>query len=288
MISGEYFFLDVGQGTANAILLKGKRAVLLDAGPAFSGTTLKLLKRYAETIECVVLSHSHQDHFAGWEAIAQEFQQNIKAIYTLCDRPIPKKKRVDITMKLVNERKLPRPIRAEVASLDSPQKIWQDTESDLCIELMYPDMLANETARVAGDQNKTSAIACLHCGSSRILFPGDSTVSAWRDIHSHATNQNDFPMPIEVLAMPHHGGLLGGNEEDTRWLFDEVLKVKTAIISVGSINNHGHPKPEVVSQLRSCGVRIMCTQITKRVMAISKICDLVCCPRSILVHHYQF
>ncbi len=68
---GECFFLDVGQGTANVILLEGGRALVIDTGPARRGIVKRLLVDYGvREIECVVLSHNDRDHIAGFDLAA--------------------------------------------------------------------------------------------------------------------------------------------------------------------------------------------------------------------------
>lgn len=262
MTVAECHFLDVGQGTANAVILKNRRGLLLDAGPARVGATLKFLQRYVDRLECVVLSHTHADHIAGWERIALNYQDAIDAIWVLEDRPIPPRKRPDVTMNLASMGRIPRPRRAEVKDLKKPEVIWSDADSGIRLELLYPDMLANVTARSVSDPNQTSAIAALCIGSSRILFPGDSTIQSWKTLAAAAGESTGMPIGVDVLAMPHHGGLLSGDGSDLDWLLTEALSVDNAIISVGTINNHRHPRSEIITSLRKHGISVMCTQIT--------------------------
>ena len=58
----ECWFLDVGQGTSNVILLGGGRAIVIDCGPRGSRETLAVLTRYVDTIEALIISHNDADH----------------------------------------------------------------------------------------------------------------------------------------------------------------------------------------------------------------------------------
>ena len=164
-------------------------------------------------------------------------------------------------MKLAEEKLILRPIRAESDQLANPKTIWEDSQSDLKLQILYPDMFANERARDAGDQNSTSTIVSLVCGSGCVLLPGDSTIHAWREL---AQESQLLPIRADVIAMPHHGGLLGENQSDVDWFLSSAVNPDFAVLSVGTSNQYGHPRPEVTRSLRNAGVKILCTQITKQ------------------------
>jgi len=59
-------FVDVGQGTCQIILLGGRRAIIIDAG-ASADVPLRTLRLFRiETIELLIVSHSHADHSGGF------------------------------------------------------------------------------------------------------------------------------------------------------------------------------------------------------------------------------
>ncbi|HQU45703.1 MAG: hypothetical protein B7Z73_12055 [Planctomycetia bacterium 21-64-5] len=47
-------------------------------------------------------------------------------------------------------------------------------------------------------------------------------------------------------------------------LYDDCVQPKVAVVSVGTSNTHGHPRPEVISALTGCGSAVVCTQITNQ------------------------
>ena len=55
---------------------------------------------------------------------------------------------------------------------------------------------------------------------------------------------------------------MGADEAGLRWLFGQTIIPQVALISVGSANTKGHPRPEVIRALKEAGARILCTQIT--------------------------
>ncbi len=260
MTHGRCYFLDVGQGTANVILLKGRRAIVLDAGPAkHVGVVHRLLKDFAGTIECVLLSHHDADHVAGWEEIAADFQGNIGTVWCIPDAHPSKGQRIDITMHLAKQGKIPLPSPALVDSLKAPKIIWQDDQSPMRLEILYPDLLGQYSAIKGKDHNRASVVAVLRCNKESILFPGDCDIEAWRRLRDVSPH---LPLKVDLLAVPHHGGLPSQSAADLQWLYRDAVKPGTAIFSVGTSNDEGHPRAEVVRALRDQSVRVMCTQIT--------------------------
>lgn len=259
---GECLFFDVGQGAANIILLENRRALILDTGPLKDGPVHQFLEDYlVESIECVILSHNDRDHIGGWERLATRFGEKIKNVYLLKDRPFKTGATFDLTMALARQGVIPRPQRAEVRDLRKPLTIWQDRRRSMRLDLLYPDMIANDDADRGRDPNRTSAIVALSCHARTILFPGDSTLDAWKTLKE---NSESLPIKVEILALPHHGGLIKKNtaKSDVEWLFDECIDCRVATVSVGSHNRYGHPRSEILEVLRAKGVVVMCTQIT--------------------------
>ena len=263
-IQGQAMFLDVGQGTGNVVVLRDGRAFVFDAGP----TRLNNLHRFFEnhpvkSIESVVLSHNDRDHTAGWEEFATRFGDLIRDIWVLQDRKLESGKIFDLTMWLHKEGVIPRPHRAEIRDLETPETIWRDHELGMRLELLYPDFYSNYQALRSKDPNRTCAIACFHYGHEKILYPGDSPIDAWKELQ---TARGGERVKLAVMAVPHHGGLLGRKmtQADAKWLFQDVLDCEVAVISVGTRNPHRHPRREIVQALRDAGVRVMCTEVTRR------------------------
>jgi hypothetical protein len=140
--------------------------------------------------------------------------------------------------------------------------MYSDPAQNLDIKLFSPNAAQNLVAQAAERANSTSAIVVLQVGARRIVFPGDSDIAQWRLIRQHRGS----PLTCDVLAIPHHGGLVGGqvNANDLKLLYGDCLEPRVAIVSVGTSNTHGHPLPEVISALTRCGSAVVCTQITKK------------------------
>ena len=257
---GHCFLFDVGQGTANAVLLQDGRGFVFDPGPRRTGIVTEFFaERRVRSIECVILSHNDRDHIGGWEQLAKQFGRQIKRVIILQDRDFTKDDVFDVTISLVKRRLLPNLERAEVVSLDLPKTLWEDERAGLRLELWYPDCEANVLAIKAGDANATSAICAFYAGDRCVVFPGDSTVRCWRRLVEKGGKDK---INVDVVSMPHHGGLLDRSGfEGFSWLFGSVLNTRYAVFSVGTGNSYGHPRKEYVEYLAGNGTRVLCTQL---------------------------
>ena len=74
----ECWFLDVGQGTSNVILLGGGRAIVIDTGPHGSHQTMQLLtQQYVDTLEALIVSHNDSDHDGNVGQILGQYRKSL-------------------------------------------------------------------------------------------------------------------------------------------------------------------------------------------------------------------
>ena len=259
----ECWFLDVGEGTANVIMLGRRRAIVSDCGPHTSIVTLKFLKRYVDTIEALIISHNDSDHDGGVADLLQSYPKAINNIYFLKDRPSHLIRTWMITeheLKVGNL--LNAPLRLEVQ--DKPLIIYSDRAAGIELKLIYPYFRDNIWSDDAGKPNQTSAILCLHCGTRSVVFSGDATIEAWESIA--AKMADSLPLQCDAMTIPHHGGRISENskknQEYLKRLYSEIITPQWGIISTGTANQYGHPSSSTISVLRSLGIGILCTQIT--------------------------
>jgi competence protein ComEC len=67
-------FLDVGQGDAILIRSPEGKAALVDAGPHKEQAAELLRRRGVTSLDLVVLTHHHQDHYGGLEEVIRQFR----------------------------------------------------------------------------------------------------------------------------------------------------------------------------------------------------------------------
>ncbi len=257
----EVYFLDVGQGTCQIILLGARRAIVIDCGTSKDRTVLHFLQRMGiDQIACLVVSHSHEDHRGAAVAILGEYQDRVDRICFVQDGQFLESRfwlRISDLLKahILTKAQL---TRLEVTG--RPQLVWEDRCRRAKLRTFSPLAAENLLAQEAGKQNATSAILFLDVGARRVMFAADSEVSQWKEIRRSAGRR----LPCDAFAVPHHGGATASTEAELAWLLDEAIEADVAVVSVGTSNTHEHPRADVIQSLTSRGVRVMCTQITRR------------------------
>ncbi len=261
----ECYFLDVGQGTSQVVLLGNRRAIVIDCGPkSGSFVPLKLLKRYVDRIVALVISHNDADHLGGASGVLSAYPNAIDCLYVLQDRPFGESPLYSlIESELRSKRLSTPPVRLECDG--TVRELFIDVTTGLRIRLYSPTLIENWSAQAGRTPNATSGILSLDCGERRIIFPGDSTVEQWRQVH---LRNGGAPISCDVCAVPHHGGKVAYADKDEAadlaFMYESALRPKYAVVSVGTSNGHGHPRPRVIEKLVEQKFHVLCTQLTKQ------------------------
>jgi competence protein ComEC len=256
----EVYFLDVGQGTCQLLLLGGQRAIVIDCSGRTDTTLVQALNRYrVERIVRLLVSHNDDDHVGGATSILSQYEGQIDQIWFLRDESL---------LNTAFWRRIEQQLRDGVLSADQlhrlerderPKILYSEPLYELTLVLYSPRFLENLIAEQRTDSNATSAILALKVGAQRVVFAGDSVVAQWRRLREDRGRS----LACDVLAVPHHGGsIAAGNAYDDEWLYQEGVRPRYAVISVGSNNAHGHPRQEVIRTLRDVDATVLCTQIT--------------------------
>lgn len=272
----EVCFIDVGQGTSNVILLGARRAIVIDCGGAQAETVLALLRRFQiDTLTRLIVSHSHDDHSRGAAAVLTAFQGRIDEVWLLDDVRRPESL---FWQRILEELQASRLDRRQIHPLmreNKPRQIYRDEH--VLLSLIAPDCVTNFCAIDDQNPNFTSAVLVLKRGKQQILFAGDSTVDEWRDI----MERRKRPFKCKVLAVPHHAGGVwmqqqsgdaqsafeGRIRAELDWLYSQAIIAEYGIVSVGTSNQHKHPRQEVMAALRRAKVVPICTQMTRQCCA---------------------
>ena len=263
----EVYFLDVGQGTCNVILLGGRKAIVIDTGRRVAELRLLLNHLSIDTLACLAISHLDADHAGGAPALLTDFRGRIE---TVC---FPNDHRVMTTplwRKIVSEIKAGHLTEKQLVRLEyekNPKTVWRSTSRQAELKLFSPTFGESQLAMKAKDSNAASGVLVLKVGDRRIVFPGDSNVDQWHAIR----DCRGSVLPCDAIAVPHHAGMIWpGHWDDAairaelQWLYTDAVRPSHAVISVGTSNDEGHPRKEVIEELRKLGVVVVCTQITKQ------------------------
>lgn len=256
----ELYFLDVGQGTCQIILLGDRKAIVIDCGAKRDRTALKFLLRYGvQYITRLIVSHSHDDHMGAAPAILGEYQDRIETIAFVKDHQFLRSDFWTRISQLLTEKVLKKKQLIRLERSNRPQLLWSKPESRAKLMTYSPTAAENLAADDAEKPNQTSAVLFFDVGENRVIFAADSQVEQWEEMQGKRSS----PFPCKVLAVSHHGGTTHETADSSR-LYGTIVMPEVAVVSVGTSNSHGHPRKEVIDALRASGATVICTQITKQ------------------------
>jgi competence protein ComEC len=228
---------DVGQG--DAILVQcGTQQMLVDGGPdntvlARLGSAMPFFDR---TIESVVLTHPHSDHFFGLIGVFSRYK--VRHFYTsggASDMP--------------EYRALLEAVRASGARV-SAVRPGDSLDIAGCghADALWPDR--SRTDVITKDANTESVVLRVARNDAAspgaaILLMGDATAAV-----EHALLKANAPLQADVLKVGHHGSRTSSTPE-----FLRAVGPKEAIMSLGAKNKFGHPAPVTLLRLRAVGAQ---------------------------------
>ena len=256
----ETYFVDIGRGTSNLILIGQQKAIVLDCGQNSLALLQLLSQLKIDTISQLIISHSHHDHIGGALTLLTQYEGRIDKLYFVQDDTLLKSR---FLVKLMQHIDKGRILASQVFRLEcdsTPRLLFQSPNNEITIKAFSPNFTDNLRALNSKNPNATSGVLVLDSKGKRIVFAGDSTVEQWRQIRA----ARGRPLECDVLAVPHHAGVVWANINELDWLYKEGVVPRHSIISVSTSNTDKHPLPEVITALARAGSSIACTQITRQ------------------------
>jgi competence protein ComEC len=214
--------LDVGQGDSILIRSPEGKTALIDAGP--SKNVVGLLKSKGVTsIDLLVLSHHHSDHYGGMAEVIRAFRPKV-FLATNSSHTTP------MYLKLLQL------VRDEGIKAIGPTESVRKIGLGSVVLNILPQ--PPEDTR---DENDNSIGIRVEYGNFSALLTGDSEAPArgfWLKTCPKMVRD------CTILKLAHHGSR---NGTDARWL--AAVRPEQAVVSLGAGNDYGHPHPETLSLL---------------------------------------
>jgi competence protein ComEC len=226
--------LDVGQGDA-ILIQNGGSTVLVDGGPnpKVLGRHLDALGLNGDTIDAVILSHQHADHYQGLrELFVKRRRITVRYFWENQDASpnVTLRRLRDAIGRRVNEGSL----------------IYRDTDDPcatglpLCtitlrggakLHIMRPDPDGD------GPNNRSAAVKLVgpDSASFTMWMAGDAEHEALEWMYGPAGYATRPGMRVDVLKADHHGSC---NGVTSRYL--DLLRPSLVVASVGAVNDYGH------------------------------------------------
>ena len=199
--------LDVGQGDAILIRSPEGKAALIDAGPSKDIVAL-LGDRGVTSIDLVVVSHHHADHYGGMDDVIRAFRPRV-FLATDSSHTTPNYLKL---LQLVRDSGM-----QAIFPADTPRKV----ELGSVVLTVLPQPPEDK----AEENNNSIGIRVQH-GSFSILLTGDSEA---RERAYWEANCPELIRDCDVLKLAHHGSR---NGTDARWL--GLVRPELAVASLGA------------------------------------------------------
>ena len=239
--------LDVGQGDAT-YMRNGSSRVMIDGGPDPDrfGRYLDSLRLNNSTIDVVILSHQHLDHYSGLRELFRTTRHiHVRYFFENKD-PAPA-----VTLATLRDSILSR--------MDHDSLVYRDTDDpcsdgrSICTITMSGGAKLHIMAPFPnGDKaNNRSAVV-------KVIGPDSASFTMWLAGDAEHEEINWFEavgygwnpgMSVDVLKADHHGSC---NGVSPRYL--ALIRPKWLVVSVGERNGYGHMHEQAKNIYRSAGV----------------------------------
>lgn len=238
----EVHFLDVGQGDAT-LIRQGEHAMLIDGGDNSKGTAVQayLQAQGIEHLDYVIGTHPDADHVGGLDVVLYKFSWD-QVIMPDVEKDT---KTFQEVLKVIQDKnqKITRPNVGDTYTLGTAEfTVIAPVEED------YGD-----------SWNDYSVGIRLTFGENQFVFTGDAEEDSEGDML-----EIGMDLSADVFKAAHHGSNTANTPE-----FLEEVSPEYVVISCGEDNRYGHPRAEVLNNLRSMGIKVFRTDEQGTVVAVS-------------------
>lgn len=219
-------FLDVGEGDA-AIIVCDDECMIIDGGPPPASQYVYWYiteKLSIPEMRYMIATHPHEDHIGGLSAALNA------AVIDVVLSPVLNwdTRAFSSMMKYADMQGTPVIIPEE-------GDIYQLGGATVTILSCWPD---------AWDTNCMSIVCRIDYDNVSFLFTGDA-----EDMLEYMMIDSGYDLNADVLKVGHHGSSTSSTEE-----FLQAVHPKYAVISCGTDNQYGHPRPEVLERLNAAEI----------------------------------
>jgi competence protein ComEC len=232
-------FCDVGQGDAILLRTPANKYILIDGGPdrKVLDCLSKHMPFWQRTIDLVLLTHPHADHFFGMFYVLERYDITSFATEKLENKSASFQE----LMKMLKERQISVKYVSQGDRWVLKSAIDKKNEN-VALSILGPtkDFLerTSPNGSIGDSKEFASLVTELSYGSFHVLFTGDSQMG---ELGSIAAGLDYKSNPIGILQSPHHGSKTGLNQTIV-----QQIAPKLAVISVGQHNRYGHPNKGIL------------------------------------------
>ncbi|GAC1634119.1 MAG: DNA internalization-related competence protein ComEC/Rec2 [Candidatus Acidiferrum sp.] len=250
----ELTVLDVGQGDSLLVVSPAGRTLLIDGGgqpptygsresqrgpdPGEDAVSPYLWSRGIQKIDVVALTHAHQDHLGGLQAVLNNFR--VGSLWIGREVQTPALAQLE-AIAHANSVAIVHETRGQMFP-------WDGAEG----EVLWPERDDGDPPAIA--KNNDSLVFRLRFGKRTFLLPGDAEFQAESEI---LAENPEGALRADVLKIGHHG-----SKNSTTQEFLSAVRPQLAVISAGAENPYGHPSPQLLQRLADANVQVLRTDQT--------------------------
>ena len=228
-------FLDVGQGDAIFVEAPNGNQVLIDGGPnkAVLRELSKQMPFYDRTIDGIVITHPHLDHYGGLVDVLDNYKIDFEMD---SGNDNTESKGFDVYIKKLEEEKAKR--------IFAKRGMRVNLDKGLYLDILLP--VINKKGMSAHDEMVVARLVYIN---SSFLLTGDMEENLENFLLSFGGS-----IKSDVLKVGHHGSKTSTSEN-----FLGLVNPELAIISAGKNNKYGHPHQKVTNRLAQFEIPILRT-----------------------------
>ena len=243
--------LDVGQGLAQLVEFPGGLTWLIDGGGSSSfrsdigqrivGPVLRAKR--IRTLDRVVNTHPHPDHFGGLLHVLENF--HVKAV-TLSGMEWDETDHYQRLKELAGS-------RLDERGAVGSAHLGQMDVGGVVVQWLHPPPESYDLTHPlsAWSYNDRSIVLKFTQGECSILLAADIEEAGERMMV-----ESGVDLRAQVLVSPHHGSRSSSTPE-----FMAAVRPNQVVISVGRYNRYGHPSPAVLERYHQMGAQIFQTEL---------------------------
>lgn len=237
----QLYFLNVGQGDSELVVLPGGAKILIDAGPSNKKVLQelsKILSPFDRTIDLVSYSHAQQDHMGSLPEVIENYKAGALVSNGVGNTIGAYKALVEN----VKRQSLPNIILARGDKIRYKSSIIHILNPAPCLDTRCPNV----------DLNEGSLVLLLESASTTALFTGDIGAKTEKALLPELVEGLHYNQ-VDILKVPHHGSKYSSSKE-----FLQATSPKIAVIEVGK-NSYGHPAKQTLQQLQQYNIKTLRT-----------------------------
>lgn len=249
------YFLDVGQGDSELMVMPSGQNVLIDGGPNVSlvPTLDKILPFTRRQIDLLVLTHTHDDHLVGLLEVLKVY-------------PVKEVLWTGVPANTLAFREFVKIIAAKKVKTSIARQglVWQFMDSSIAgqmikrppvrnlspptLTVLYP--FIDVSKQTFDDLNASSIVLRLDYGPSSALLTGDLPATSEAELLKAKVK-----LSAQVLKVSHHGSSYASS-----LIFLQAVKPNWSVISCGLHNLFHHPAPVTLARLQAIGSQVFITK----------------------------